>query len=64
MAQFKVGCNEIQYGSKIFEAETEEDALIKAKKYLEENGLDDTFDVFDREYGAEFANNIGEPEVI
>lgn len=60
MAQFKVGCNEIQYGDKVFEAETEKEAIKLAEEYLDENGLDHTFKVFDREFNAAIAINIEE----
>lgn len=58
MKKFKVLCNETKYGSKVFKAETEEEAIKLAEKYIEENGIDITFDVFDREFNAEFANEI------
>lgn len=58
MKKFKVLCNETKYGSKVFKAETEEEALELARVYIDINGFDDTFKVFDREFNEESAEDI------
>jgi len=58
MKQYRVGCNEIQYGDKVFEAESEDEAIKLANKYIEEHGMDDTFEVHTREYDAVYAEDV------
>ena len=56
--QYKVNCNETQYGSKLIEAESGEEAMQLANQYIEEHGIDHTFKVCGREFNTVYAEEI------
>ena len=55
MATYKVSGHEINYFTFSVEADSEEEALAKGYKILEEDGMPSDAKVFNREFDAPFA---------
>lgn len=56
MKRYKISAYETIHARFIVEANSEEEALVLATKIIEEDGMPDDARVFDREYGATYAD--------
>lgn len=58
MKKFKVGCNQTEHFSIFISADTEKEAVQKAFKILEDEGMPKEADVFEREFMSVCAEEV------